>query len=92
MAGVAREDPAEPAPLRPQKFIATIPLVMYVSGFCSSFLMKPVNKCIGRNVSGGHRALAAQAPGTPGSRPRRGRPVEAPGLGTGFLDLGAAER
>uniref|UniRef100_A0A8C4PUV8 Major facilitator superfamily domain containing 12 n=1 Tax=Equus asinus asinus TaxID=83772 RepID=A0A8C4PUV8_EQUAS len=49
--GVAREDPAEPAPLRPQKFIATIPLVMYVSGFCSSFLMKPVNKCIGRNMT-----------------------------------------
>lgn len=36
----------------PQRFIATIPLVMYLSGFCSSFLMKPVNKCIGRNVSG----------------------------------------
>lgn len=25
---------------------------MYVSGFCSSFLMKPVNRSIGRNVSG----------------------------------------
>ncbi|XP_046540882.1 major facilitator superfamily domain-containing protein 12 isoform X2 [Equus quagga] len=35
----------------PKKFIATIPLVMYVSGFCSSFLMKPVNKCIGRNMT-----------------------------------------
>lgn len=35
-----------------QKFIATIPLVMCLSGFVSSFLMKPVNKCIGRNVSG----------------------------------------
>uniref|UniRef100_A0A667H1H2 Major facilitator superfamily domain containing 12 n=1 Tax=Lynx canadensis TaxID=61383 RepID=A0A667H1H2_LYNCA len=35
----------------PKKFIATIPLVMYVSGFCSSFLMKPVNKCIGRNLT-----------------------------------------
>lgn len=36
-----------------QKYIATIPLVMYVSGFLSSFLMKPVNKWIGRNVSPG---------------------------------------
>nr|XP_055103174.1 major facilitator superfamily domain-containing protein 12 isoform X4 [Symphalangus syndactylus]XP_055103469.1 major facilitator superfamily domain-containing protein 12 isoform X4 [Symphalangus syndactylus] len=36
----------------PKKFIATIPLVMYLSGFFSSFLMKPVNKCIGRNNSG----------------------------------------
>ncbi|XP_043442071.1 major facilitator superfamily domain-containing protein 12 isoform X3 [Prionailurus bengalensis] len=35
----------------PKKFIATIPLVMYVSGFCSSFLMKPVNKYIGRNLT-----------------------------------------
>ncbi|KAJ7414336.1 Major facilitator superfamily domain-containing protein 12 [Willisornis vidua] len=34
-----------------KKFIATIPLVMYVSGFLSSFLMKPVNKCIGRNLT-----------------------------------------
>lgn len=34
-----------------QKFIATIPLVMYLSGFFSSFLMKPVNKWIGRHVS-----------------------------------------
>nr|XP_020020290.1 major facilitator superfamily domain-containing protein 12 isoform X2 [Castor canadensis] len=33
----------------PKKFIATIPLVMYLSGFCSSFLMKPVNRRIGRN-------------------------------------------
>lgn len=38
-------------PLPPQKFIATIPLVMYLSGFFSSFLMKPVNRRIGRNVS-----------------------------------------
>lgn len=38
-------------PLPPQKFIATIPLVMYLSGFLSSFLMKPVNRRIGRNVS-----------------------------------------
>ncbi|NXF74108.1 MFS12 protein, partial [Sclerurus mexicanus] len=34
-----------------KKFIATIPLVMYVSGFLSSFLMKPVNKWIGRNLT-----------------------------------------
>ncbi|NXX81244.1 MFS12 protein, partial [Urocolius indicus] len=37
--------------LLPKKYIATIPLVMYVSGFLSSFLMKPVNKCIGRNLT-----------------------------------------
>ncbi|KAG8454485.1 hypothetical protein GDO86_000924 [Hymenochirus boettgeri] len=35
----------------PKNYIATIPLVMYVSGFVSSFLMKPVNKWIGRNLS-----------------------------------------
>ncbi|XP_007949278.1 major facilitator superfamily domain-containing protein 12 [Orycteropus afer afer] len=35
----------------PKKFIATIPLVMYLSGFFSSFLMKPINKCIGRNLT-----------------------------------------
>ncbi|XP_027598035.1 major facilitator superfamily domain-containing protein 12 [Pipra filicauda] len=35
----------------PKKYIATIPLVMYVSGFLSSFLMKPVNKWIGRNLT-----------------------------------------
>ncbi|KAB0391907.1 hypothetical protein E2I00_002124 [Balaenoptera physalus] len=35
----------------PKKFIATIPLVMYLSGFLSSFLLKPVNKCIGRNMT-----------------------------------------
>ncbi|KAK2490517.1 hypothetical protein MC885_021108 [Smutsia gigantea] len=35
----------------PKKFIATIPLVMYLSGFFSSLLMKPVNKCIGRNLT-----------------------------------------
>ncbi|XP_065555947.1 major facilitator superfamily domain-containing protein 12 isoform X2 [Lathamus discolor] len=34
-----------------KKYIATIPLVMYVSGFLSSFLMKPVNKWLGRNHS-----------------------------------------
>ncbi|XP_067169039.1 major facilitator superfamily domain-containing protein 12 isoform X3 [Apteryx mantelli] len=36
--------------LLPKKYIATIPLMMYVSGFLSSFLMKPVNKWIGRNM------------------------------------------
>ncbi|XP_027327874.3 major facilitator superfamily domain-containing protein 12 isoform X2 [Anas platyrhynchos] len=35
----------------PKKYIATIPLVLYVSGFLSSFLMKPVNKWIGRNLT-----------------------------------------
>ncbi|XP_069784841.1 major facilitator superfamily domain-containing protein 12a isoform X2 [Narcine bancroftii] len=35
----------------PKNYIATIPLVMYVSGFLSSFLMKPVNKYIGRNMT-----------------------------------------
>ncbi|EQB77595.1 hypothetical protein CB1_000413020 [Camelus ferus] len=35
----------------PKRFIATIPLVMYLSGFFSSFLMKPVNKRIGRNMT-----------------------------------------
>ncbi|XP_050842033.1 major facilitator superfamily domain-containing protein 12 isoform X2 [Serinus canaria] len=34
-----------------KNYIATIPLVMYVSGFLSSFLMKPVNKWIGRNLT-----------------------------------------
>ncbi|XP_061458116.1 major facilitator superfamily domain-containing protein 12 isoform X2 [Rhineura floridana] len=37
--------------LLPKKFIATIPLVMYISGFLSSFLMKTVNKRIGRNLT-----------------------------------------
>ncbi|NXO02444.1 MFS12 protein, partial [Rhinopomastus cyanomelas] len=37
--------------LLPKKYIATIPLVMYVSSFLSSFLMKPVNKRIGRNLT-----------------------------------------
>ncbi|XP_054983229.1 major facilitator superfamily domain-containing protein 12 [Sorex araneus] len=35
----------------PKKFTATIPLVMYLSGFFSSFLMKPVNKHMGRNLT-----------------------------------------
>ncbi|NXU76604.1 MFS12 protein, partial [Oreotrochilus melanogaster] len=37
--------------LLPKKYIATIPLVMYISGFLSSFLMKPVNEWIGRNLT-----------------------------------------
>ncbi|XP_032388174.1 major facilitator superfamily domain-containing protein 12 [Etheostoma spectabile] len=32
----------------PKNFIATIPLVMYLSGFLSSFIMKPVSKLIGK--------------------------------------------
>ncbi|XP_068127274.1 major facilitator superfamily domain-containing protein 12 isoform X2 [Hyperolius riggenbachi] len=35
----------------PKNYIATIPLVMYMSGFVSSFVMKPVNKWIGRNLT-----------------------------------------
>lgn len=31
-----------------KKFIATIPLVMYLSGFLSSFIMKPLSKLIGK--------------------------------------------
>ncbi|XP_019963938.1 major facilitator superfamily domain-containing protein 12 [Paralichthys olivaceus] len=31
-----------------KKFIATIPLVMYMSGFLSSFVMKPLTKLIGK--------------------------------------------
>ncbi|KAG9264768.1 major facilitator superfamily domain-containing protein 12-like isoform X1 [Astyanax mexicanus] len=34
--------------LLPKKYIATIPLVMYVSGFVSSFIMKPLSKRIGK--------------------------------------------
>uniref|UniRef100_A0A8C3CKH8 Major facilitator superfamily domain containing 12 n=1 Tax=Cairina moschata TaxID=8855 RepID=A0A8C3CKH8_CAIMO len=40
-----------PLPQPQRKYIATIPLVLYVSGFLSSFLMKPVNKWIGRNLT-----------------------------------------
>uniref|UniRef100_A0A6Q2YND0 Major facilitator superfamily domain containing 12 n=1 Tax=Esox lucius TaxID=8010 RepID=A0A6Q2YND0_ESOLU len=32
----------------PKKYIATIPLVMYVSGFASSFIMKPISRRIGK--------------------------------------------
>ncbi|XP_038574843.1 major facilitator superfamily domain-containing protein 12-like [Micropterus salmoides] len=32
----------------PKKYIATIPLVMFVSGFLSSFIMKPLSKLIGK--------------------------------------------
>ncbi|XP_056425613.1 major facilitator superfamily domain-containing protein 12 isoform X2 [Hyla sarda] len=35
----------------PKNYIATIPLVMYVSGFVSSLLMKPINRYIGRNIT-----------------------------------------
>ncbi|XP_063003267.1 major facilitator superfamily domain-containing protein 12 [Elgaria multicarinata webbii] len=35
----------------PKKYIATIPLVMYISGFLSSFLMKSLNRLIGRNFT-----------------------------------------
>ncbi|KAM5237859.1 major facilitator superfamily domain-containing protein 12 [Ctenodactylus gundi] len=35
----------------PKRFIATTPLVMYLSGFIFSFLMKPVNRCIGRTLT-----------------------------------------
>lgn len=37
--------------LLPKKYIATIPLVMYVSGFLSSFIMKPVSKLIGKSMT-----------------------------------------
>ncbi|KAK2831805.1 hypothetical protein Q7C36_016891 [Tachysurus vachellii] len=36
--------------LLPKKYIATIPLVMYVSGFVSSLIMKPFNKLIGKTL------------------------------------------
>ncbi|GCB78847.1 hypothetical protein scyTo_0016881 [Scyliorhinus torazame] len=35
----------------PKNYIAMIPLVMYISGFLSSFLMKPVNRYFGRNMT-----------------------------------------
>uniref|UniRef100_A0A673MU58 Major facilitator superfamily domain-containing protein 12 n=1 Tax=Sinocyclocheilus rhinocerous TaxID=307959 RepID=A0A673MU58_9TELE len=35
----------------PKNYIATIPLVMYVSGLVSSLLMKPVNKWIGASIT-----------------------------------------
>ncbi|XP_068195949.1 major facilitator superfamily domain-containing protein 12-like [Antennarius striatus] len=35
----------------PKNFIATIPLVMYLSGFFSSFIMKPLSKRIGKYVT-----------------------------------------
>ncbi|XP_053293171.1 major facilitator superfamily domain-containing protein 12 isoform X2 [Pleuronectes platessa] len=35
-----------------KKFIATIPLVIYMSGFLSSFIMKPLTKLIGKCQSG----------------------------------------
>ncbi|KAM9469681.1 major facilitator superfamily domain-containing protein 12-like isoform 1-T1 [Clarias gariepinus] len=36
--------------LLPKKYIATIPLVMYLSGFVSSLIMKPFNKLIGKSM------------------------------------------
>lgn len=51
MGSLPRYPSGLPLLLPPQKFIATIPLVMYLSGFFSSFLMKPINRRIGRNVS-----------------------------------------
>ncbi|XP_034039097.1 major facilitator superfamily domain-containing protein 12-like [Thalassophryne amazonica] len=35
----------------PKNFIATIPLVMYLSGFLSSFIMKPISKRIGKSLT-----------------------------------------
>ncbi|KAI1891607.1 hypothetical protein AGOR_G00145530 [Albula goreensis] len=35
----------------PKKYIATIPLVMYVSGFLSSMVMKPVSKLVGISMT-----------------------------------------
>ncbi|XP_048470130.1 major facilitator superfamily domain-containing protein 12 isoform X2 [Rhincodon typus] len=35
----------------PKNYIAMIPLMMYISGFLSSFLMKPVNIWFGRNMT-----------------------------------------
>ncbi|XP_041912977.1 major facilitator superfamily domain-containing protein 12a isoform X1 [Alosa sapidissima] len=35
----------------PKNYIATIPLVMYVSGFASSLIMKPVSKLIGKSLT-----------------------------------------
>ncbi|KAK5888405.1 hypothetical protein CesoFtcFv8_014504 [Champsocephalus esox] len=35
----------------PKKFIATIPLVMFLSGFLSSFIMKPVSQLIGKSLT-----------------------------------------
>lgn len=35
----------------PKKYIATIPLVMYISGFISSFIMKPLSKFIGKSMT-----------------------------------------
>lgn len=35
----------------PKNYIATIPLVMFVSGFVCSLVMKPLSKCVGINMS-----------------------------------------
>ncbi|KAL0967000.1 hypothetical protein UPYG_G00303250 [Umbra pygmaea] len=35
----------------PKKYIASIPLVMYVSGFASSFIMKPISRRFGKGIT-----------------------------------------
>uniref|UniRef100_A0AAY4D741 Major facilitator superfamily domain containing 12 n=1 Tax=Denticeps clupeoides TaxID=299321 RepID=A0AAY4D741_9TELE len=35
----------------PKKYIATIPLVMYISGFACSFVMKPFSKLVGKRLT-----------------------------------------
>ncbi|XP_008835255.1 major facilitator superfamily domain-containing protein 12 isoform X2 [Nannospalax galili] len=54
----------------PKKFIATIPLVMYLSGFVSSFLMKPINRSIGRNLRAVLQGLRGFLPLGDGGRDR----------------------
>ncbi|NXC23017.1 MFS12 protein, partial [Corythaeola cristata] len=70
--------------LLPKKYIATIPLVMYISGFLSSFLMKPVNKWIGRNVSpGGPVSLSYAAQSHDAREGQREGLAEPPWAGVG---------
>ncbi|XP_036169349.1 major facilitator superfamily domain-containing protein 12 isoform X2 [Myotis myotis] len=57
----------------PKKFIATIPLVMYLSGFFSSFLMNPINKWIGRNLGALLQGLRRLLPLGDGGCDRRRR-------------------
>ena len=35
----------------PSQSVAYIPLVLYVSGFFATLVMKPLNRCLGRKVS-----------------------------------------
>lgn len=69
---------------------------MYLSGFCSSFLMKPVNKCIGRNVSGqGCGGGAGRTPQPSAGTPRELEhpvPRGAPPVGRGDLSPASAVR